>query len=58
MTKGTWYAALTININGLDIDISELPESSRYQIVSQLLAGNTEGTLYLEDYPQPERAAC
>lgn len=58
MTKGTWYAVLTINVNGLEIDISELPESSRYQIVSQLLAGNTEGILYLEDYPQPERAAC
>lgn len=45
MTTDYWTAAFTIVVDGIQVDFTELPEQKRIQILRQLFAGETSGTL-------------
>lgn len=40
-----WTAAFTIVVEGIQVDFSELPEQKRIQILRELSADETNGTL-------------
>ena len=45
MATDYWTAAFTIVVGGIQVDFTELPEQKRIQILQQLFAGATNGTL-------------
>lgn len=42
--SGTWLAALTITVEGQEIDLQELSVQQRNEIALGILHGNTQGT--------------
>ena len=46
--KGMWCAAFTIVIDGVLVDISELSENERRQILLDLSAGKTSGSIFTD----------
>ena len=49
MKHGTWKAAFTIEIGGLEVDIMELSSRSRTEILLQIHKGITSGELFEEE---------
>lgn len=45
MKNNVWSAAFTIIVDGLQIDLAELPPDLRKQIAACILEGRTDGTL-------------
>lgn len=49
MKTGTWQAAFTIVLDGMEIDWTELSSVSRMEILLQLRKGITSGELFEEE---------
>lgn len=50
-----WSAALTITVDGLQLDLSELPDQMRKQIATCIQEGHTEGIA--QEYISPAAPA-
>lgn len=50
-----WSVALTITVDGLQLDLSELPDQMREQIAACIQEGHTEGVA--QEYTSPTASA-
>lgn len=55
--RGMWCAAFTIVIDGVLVDISELSENERRQILLDLSAGKTSGSIFTDGSPLSKKAS-
>lgn len=55
MKHCVWSAALTITVDGLQLDLSELPDQMREQIAACIREGRTEGIA--QEYACPAKPA-
>lgn len=49
---GTWSAAFTIVVDGLQIDFTELSQQNRIEILKELVQGTTNGEILENDEPE------
>lgn len=56
MKKGTWSVAFTIVVDGIEVDLMELSQAGRTQILLQLRQGITNGA-FMEDEGREQAAS-